>query len=327
MGPPEETALKDGSPKGGWKSWTTKKKLIVLASVLVFIIVLAVGLGVGLGLGLGHGSGGEGEGEGSGGSNNNTTTTTTNGTSSAKWQPAVGSTWQIQLLYPINDTSVDVEIYDIDLFDNTKSVIDELHGLGRKVICYFSAGTYEDWRPDADKFRRADIGTGLEEWAGENWLNISSQGVREVMVERLDLAQSKGCDGVDPDNVDGYDNPNGLGLTQADSVDYMNWLAGEAHGRNMSIGLKNAGAIILPVIANMQWSVNEQCAQYNECDNYGAFPDNDKPVFHLEYPKQDENNNHLVTGAKKTKACDFTDSTRFSTLIKNMDLDEWYQTC
>lgn len=27
------------------------------------------------------------------------------------------------------------------------------------------------------------------------------QGVRDVMVARLDLAQEKGCDGVEPDNV------------------------------------------------------------------------------------------------------------------------------
>jgi hypothetical protein len=35
------------------------------------------------------------------------------------------------------------------------------------------------------------------------------------MSSRLDMAQQKGCDGVDPDNIDAYGNENGLGLTEA----------------------------------------------------------------------------------------------------------------
>jgi hypothetical protein len=60
------------------------------------------------------------------------------------------------------------------------------------------------------------------------------------MRARLDLAQSKQCDAVEPDNIDGFDNRNGLGLAQADSIDYVTFLAAEAHGRGLSIGQKNA---------------------------------------------------------------------------------------
>ena len=31
-----------------------------------------------------------------------------------------------------------------------QSIIDELHAKGRKVICYMSVGSWEDWRPDKD---------------------------------------------------------------------------------------------------------------------------------------------------------------------------------
>lgn len=49
------------------------------------------------------------------------------------------------------------------------------------------------------------------------------------MGRRLDKAVSRGCDGVEPDNVDGYTNHNGLGLTAADQLSYNKWLAsGEA---------------------------------------------------------------------------------------------------
>lgn len=47
------------------------------------------------------------------------------------------------------------------------------------------------------------------------------------MAERMDLALSKGCDGVEPDNVDGYANSNGLGLTAANQLEYNKYLAQE----------------------------------------------------------------------------------------------------
>ncbi|KAL2219314.1 putative endo alpha-1,4 polygalactosaminidase [Thermoascus aurantiacus ATCC 26904] len=304
-----------GGVLGGWRYWSTKKKITVASIFLLVIMALAIGLGVGLGIGLSRG--GEEE-----------TPPPPTGTTPAKWQPAVGTTWQIELLYPLNDTAVDAEVYDIDLFNNNKSTIDKLHQQGRKVICYFSAGSYEDWRPDKDKFKKSDLGKTLDGWEDERWLDIRSTNVRNIMLSRLDLASEKGCDGVDPDNVDGYDNDNGLDLTMADSADFVNFLANETHARNMSIGLKNAGDIIPSVIGNMQWSVNEQCAQFDECDTYAVFIEHGKPVFHIEYPKGDDtNNNKPVTLAQKASACVFSGPRNFSTIIKNMDLDNWIETC
>ncbi|KAL4959723.1 endo alpha-1,4 polygalactosaminidase [Aspergillus stella-maris] len=304
-------------PATGWKSWTAKKKALLITSIILFLIALGVGLGVGLGLGLNNDEDEDND-NNEGGTGNNTNI----------WQPAVGTSWQIVLRYALNDTNVDVDVYDIDLFDNDEDMIEGLQSDGRKVICYFSAGTYENWRDDADDFPRGDIGDNLDEWEGESWVDIRSDAIRRIMTARLDVAREKGCDGVDPDNVDGYDNQNGLDLTEDDTVDYMNWLAREAHSRGLSIGLKNAGAVISRVIGNMQWSVNEQCAQYNECDTYAAFVRRNKPVFHIEYPKGDDTNNEVeVTGARKNNACDFDDANQFSTLIKNMDLDNWYQDC
>lgn len=44
------------------------------------------------------------------------------------------------------------------------------------------------------------------------------------------LAASKGCDGVDPDNVDAYqlDNPP-FGITRADELAYVKWIAKTVH--------------------------------------------------------------------------------------------------
>ncbi|KAL1986697.1 hypothetical protein VTN96DRAFT_5902 [Rasamsonia emersonii] len=307
----------------GWRTWSTRKKILVVSLVLLLILAIAIGLGVGLGVGLNNNNNGEEQ-----PSTPTPSPTPPSGINTTTWQPKVRTTWQIELLYPLNDTSVDAEVYDIDLFNNTVSTIQQLHALKRRVICYFSAGSYEDWRPDADQFKSSDLGKTLQGWSDEKWLDIRSSNVRRIMTARLDLAREKGCDGVDPDNVDGYDNDNGLHLTQDDSIDYVNFLADEAHARNLSIGLKNAGDIIPSVIGKMQWSVNEQCAQYQECDTYAAFIDAGKPVFHIEYPKGDDTNNDLpVSTGEKIKACSFEGAANFSTIIKNIDLDNWIQTC
>lgn len=61
---------------------------------------------------------------------------------------------------------------------------------------------------------------------------------------------------------------------------------------------------------------------------YISFIDADKPVFHIEYPKSDDtNNNQDVMPAQKHAACQFDESNTFSTVIKNMDLDDWVEFC
>ncbi|KIW10386.1 hypothetical protein PV08_11348 [Exophiala spinifera] len=247
------------------------------------------------------------------------------------WQPVVGVSWNYQLLKPISllqTVDAKPKLWAIDLFDNNATTITVMQGKGHRIICYFSAGSYENWRPDAASFKPSDLGNDLDGWPGEKWLNLSSPNVRKIMKARLDLAVRKGCDGVDPDNVDGYDNDNGLDLTEADSVDYVMFLANEAHGRNLSIGLKNAGAIIDGVIDCMEWSVNEQCVAYDECDTYQPFIQHHKPVFHVEYPKGTEtSNNKPVSAATKKKYCQAEDEAGFSTILKNINLDTWIETC
>jgi hypothetical protein len=126
------------------------------------------------------------------------------------WQPSVGDSWQTVLQNPLDMSKPlspsNVSIYDIDLFTNPNTTIAKLKAapLNKKVICYFSAGSYEPDRPDSNQFTAADRGNELDGWPGEYWLNLKSQNVRNIMTARLMLARAKGCDGVDPDNVDGY---------------------------------------------------------------------------------------------------------------------------
>jgi hypothetical protein len=227
--------------------------------------------------------------------------------------PKPGTTWQWQLSGTV-DTTVDAQMYDIDLFTNGVSVMQTLHAAGRAVVCYFSAGSYEPDRPDSAALAATGLGNVLQGWPDEKWLDVRSPAVRAIMRARLDTAVSKGCDGVEPDNVDGYDNDNGLGLTQADQVDYNTFIATEAHARGLSVGLKNALGLVPALVAKFDWALNEQCLQYSECDVLQPFVTGGKAVFHCEY------------AASTTGICDKRPA-GFSTIVKHLALDAWRLAC
>lgn len=304
--------------------WSATRKIIVAAAIsLVFaVVVLAIGLGVGL---TRHHNTEEDISTPTdqipqpNATSSNNATSTYNG-----WQPTSGTTWQIELPDPLTNTTLDVEVYDIDLLNNTAATIADLHSKGRKVICYFSAGSYEDWSPDRDQFvKETDMGKPLDGWPGEWWLNTTSENVRRIMRERLDIAVKKGCDGVDPDNVDAYDNDNGLGLTSDDAIDYVTFLANVAHDLHLAIGLKNSGMILPQVEPQMQWSVNEQCVQYDECAEFRTFVSHGKPVFHIEYPEDAPS----ISGDDQVTYCNASSANGFSTILKKMELDDWIYAC
>ncbi|AZG13251.1 endo alpha-1,4 polygalactosaminidase [Cupriavidus pauculus] len=210
------------------------------------------------------------------------TAVTTVDTATTRWMPSLNDTWQLQLQGTIN-TSYNVAVYDIDLFDTPQATINALKAQGKRVVCYFSAGSSENWRPDYSKFKPSDMGNALDGWAGERWLDTRSANVRAIMQARMDLAKSKGCDGVDADNVDGYTNNPGLPLTAATQLNYNRFLADQAHARGLAIGLKNAVAQLADLASSFDFAVNEQCFQYNECSGYSAFTVQGKPVFNVEY--------------------------------------------
>ncbi len=204
-------------------------------------------------------------------------------TAADAWRPAPGTTWQWQLSGTV-DTSPDVAMFDIDLFDVPDATLAELHEAGRTVICYFSAGSWEDWREDAGDFPEEALGAELEGWPGERWLDITDGTVREIMRQRLDLAVERGCDGVEPDNVDGYANANGLGLNATEQLDYNRFIADEAHARGLSVGLKNDLDQLEDLVDWFDWALNESCAEYDECDRLAVFTeDAGLAAFHAEY--------------------------------------------
>jgi hypothetical protein len=233
----------------------------------------------------------------------------------AVWMPAPGLSWQWQLTGTI-DTTVNAAMFDVDLFDAQVSTVSALHAAGRKVICYTSAGSFEDWRPDAAQFPAAVKGNALDGWPGEVWLDIRRIDLLgPILGARMDLCRSKGFDGIELDNVDGYTNNTGFPLTAADQLNFNRYLADAAHARGLSVGLKNDVDQVKDLVATFDWALNEECFQFNECPLLTPFIQAGKAVFNVEYTLP------ATTVCPEAKAMDF------STLIKNLNLDAQRQAC
>lgn len=232
------------------------------------------------------------------------------------WHPAPGTSWQWQLSGSL-DTSFKVQMYDIDLFDNSANTIASIQNKGAKVICYLSAGSYEPGRPDSSQFPSNVLGNGLQGWPGEKWLDIRSSVVRKIMTNRMDLAVQKKCDGIEPDNVDGYANSNGFGLTAKDQLNYNEFLASEAHARNLSVALKNDTGQVVDLVTYFDFAINEQCFQYNECATEDPFINANKAVFEVEYGSP----------SLSSSVCPKANAANFDTLIKNLSLDAQRTSC
>lgn len=235
------------------------------------------------------------------------------------FQPTAGTTWQWQINDTVN-TSYDVTVYDIDLFDNSAATIASLQADGRKVICYFSAGSYEDFRDDADQFPEAVLGDPLDDFPDERWLDIRSEDVLTIMFDRLDTAASKGCDGVEPDNVDGYENDSGFDLTADDQLLFNARIANAAHEKNLSVGLKNDLDQIETLVDYFDFAVNEQCFEFEECEALQPFLDSDKAVFSAEY-----DGSFVNDASARNEICQESLAMGLSTLILPVDLDDSFR--
>jgi hypothetical protein len=230
------------------------------------------------------------------------------------WHPDLVTSWQWQLS-GTTDHSVDVQMYDVDLFETSAAEVDQLNEGSRYAICYLDAGTWENWRPDASQFP-ASVRGRSNGWPGERWLDIRRMGVlKPIIAARLDQCAVKGFDGVEFDNVDGYANRTGFPLTAADQLTYNVWLANQAHLRGLSAALKNDLGQVKTLLPYFDYAVNEQCFQYKECSLLLPFIAAGKPVFEVEYELD------------PAKFCPKANALGFNSLRKNLSLDAYRVAC
>jgi hypothetical protein len=232
--------------------------------------------------------------------------------------PGLTSSWQWQLSGEI-DTSYEVGMYDLDLFETSPAVIKQLQEEGRYLVCYLSAGSWEDWRPDADQFPPQVLGKNYTGWPGEKWLDIRQiDQLAPLLRARLDLCAAKGFDGVEPDNIDGYTNPTGFPLTYQDQLTFNLWLAREAHARGLSIGLKNDPEQIPDLLDYYDWALTEDCFEQGWCEDLQPFIEAGKPVFAAEYTD---------TGISLADFCPRARELGINAILKNRELDVYREGC
>ena len=190
--------------------------------------------------------------------------------------------WQIQLTGTL-DTSFDVELYEVDLFDTAPSAIASLHQQGRRVTCYVSVGTDEPWRPDSASFASAALGKPLADYSRERWLDDRDPSVRSVNAARLALAQQNGCDAVELSNLQAHSQDSGFPISAANELDYAHFLIDTAHGDALSVGASPSDDLVSALAPDLDWGLTEECLAYKNCETWQPLVSASKPVFMIEY--------------------------------------------
>ena len=236
------------------------------------------------------------------------------GSAATWWKPTAGTTWQWQIGGGTIDPALEVQVFDIDWEEDASTVL-ALHQAGKKVVCYLSVGSWEDWRPDAADLPAATLGKDYPGWPGEKFIDIRSDAVRAVMAKRLDLCKQKGFDAVEPDNMDVFEAGSGFPLTRKDGVDYALWLASQSHQRGMAIVQKNASSIVADIHESYDGGLTEDCYADGWCSDMQPYIDANQPVFACEYT--------TVFSA----ACAWGQSRKYSFIMKELELNAWIQFC
>ncbi len=238
----------------------------------------------------------------------------------AHWQPPARTSFSIILsVAPApNEIMTPAKAIDLDLFDTKASTVATLKQRGKKLICYLSAGSWENWRPDKNKFPPSVIGKPYDGWPGERWIDIRAQAVKNIMKARMELCKQKGFHAVDADNVDSYQADTGFHLKRADAVAYLRFLAAEAHKRGLAFGLKNATELSNAVLPDMDFAVTEDCFDQGWCAASKNFIQANKPVFAIEYTDN---------GISFAAFCQKAKQLGLSPLYKKRNLDTWERRC
>jgi hypothetical protein len=238
----------------------------------------------------------------------------------ARWIPTAAESYQIQYDGKL-DLSYPAQIFDLDMFDTPASVVAQLHTMGRRVVCYIDVGTWEKWRRDADKFPKSVLGKKDGHWPGERWLDIRATSILEpIMGARYDLCKKKGFDGIDPDNIDGYQNDTGFPLTAAEQLTYDTWVAKAAHERGLTVDQKNDNGQLKELSNLFDFAVDEQCFQQGWCGQLKVYSDRNRLVVDVEYTWKHR-------GRFLQKTCPGDARLRETAILKKLSLSEWIVTC
>lgn len=198
-------------------------------------------------------------------------------------------------------TGVDLVIVDLDDTD----LISTYKAAGQTVICYVSVGTLEPFRADCIANETAWMAVAVGDMADwdEEWLDITQlDALADLMTPRFERAAQYGCDGIEPDNTDCYDNSDCYGKIESTSgsksaaltaqIAYNQWQITTAHNLGLAIALKNSLDLVSTMHSDYDFAINEACQRYSECDMLSPFVSDGKAILNAEYT--------LISGACTT---------------------------
>ena len=226
-----------------------------------------------------------------------------------RWKPGpTTAPWQFQLQGKV-DRSIPATVFETDGDYTSRSTVGALRRRGVKVICYLNAGSWEAFRKDRGRFPGTVLGRRYDGYPNERWLDVSRFRLfAGVIRDRVRTCRSKGFHGIEFDNVNGWENRTGFGITARQQLRYNRWLAGLAHRNGLAAGLKNDGRQVPKLVRAFDFAVVEQCFQYEECGQYRRFIKRGKAVYAVEY--------ELPSSAFCDRAAEY----RFSAIGKEFDL-------
>lgn len=225
------------------------------------------------------------------------------------WKPKpTTKAWQFQIQGKV-DTSVDARVFEVDGFDVPKRTITKLRSQGKKTICYIDVGSWENYRADKAEFPKSVLGKKYDGYPDERWLDIRRYRLFAKPIKaRIRMCADKGFDGLEPDNINGFENRTGFPLKARHQLRFNRWIARQAHKAGLAVALKNDGTQAKKLVRNFDFAVVEQCFQYNECGQYRPFVRRGKAVFSVEYELPNR------------KFCNRAKKIRFASIGKNYDL-------
>lgn len=97
------------------------------------------------------------------------------------------------------------------------------------------------------------------------------------------MIKSKGFDGIEPDNMNGYQNETSFNISDEDAIAYSRWLIEQLHNRQLSIGQKDSEELIPRLFDEFDWILTEVAFIDDFYKEFSPFISAGKAVFWVEY--------------------------------------------
>ncbi|MBB6273835.1 endo-alpha-1,4-polygalactosaminidase (GH114 family) [Pedobacter cryoconitis] len=244
------------------------------------------------------------------------------GNKTSWWKPAAGVSFDWQLDDINSATNFSADVVDVDAFTTTAETVAALHAKGKKVIAYLSVGTIENDRDDISLIPAELIGKQYPEWPKEKWLDIRQiDKLKPWLNSRLNMILKKGFDGIEPDNMDSYDNDPGFNIQLADTKKYADYLINLAHSNGLSIGQKNVKELTADYASKFDWALTEDAFAQGWQAQVSGYIQLNKPVFAVEYTDKMSQSNF------QTNVCPSAKQLKYTAILKKRDLSQWVDRC